>query len=145
MDPLQSFYDYCENNDVDVMLFDRLPADACTVRDHGKCCVVLNSNKLDTFRKLRTAVIHEEGHLRTGTLHAVDSPYETVARCEYRADAEAFRRYLPPEKILSAMQNGYREPWELADYFDLDEAFIRKALLYWTERKGIIFQDSSKP
>ena len=63
MDPLQSFYEYCAANDVDVMAFPRFPADACTVRDHGYYCVVLNPGTLTTFRRLRTAAIHEEGQL----------------------------------------------------------------------------------
>lgn len=139
MDPLQSFYEYCEENDVDVMSYARLPAAACTVRDRGAYCVVLNPATLNTFRHLRTAVIHEEGHLRTGALHKVDSPYQLVAQSEYRANVASFRRYLPPEKIRAAMRAGYTEPWQLADYFDLDEDYIKKALHYWTECKGVDF------
>ena len=139
MDPLQSFYDYCDANNVDVMAFPRFPADACTVRDHGYYCVVLNPGTLTTFRRLRTAAIHEEGHLRTGALHKVDSPYQLVAQSEHRAEAASFQHYLPPDKIRAAMRAGYTEPWQLADYFDLEEDFIKKALHYWTECRGIDF------
>ena len=139
MDPLQSFYEYCAANDVDVMAFPRFPADACTVRDHGYYCVVLNPEALNTFRRLRTAAIHEEGHLRTGALHKVDSPYQLVAQSEHRANAASFRRYLPPNKIRAAMRSGYTDPWQLADYFDLEEEYIKKALHYWTACRGIDF------
>ena len=139
MDPLQSFYEYCAANDVDVMAFPRFPADACTVRDHGYYCVVLNAGTLTTFRRLRTAAIHEEGHLRTGALHKVDSPYQLVAQSEHRAEAASFQHYLPPDKIRAAMRAGCTEPWQLADYFDLEEDYIKKALHYWTECRGIDF------
>ncbi len=139
MEPLLSFYEYCKANDVDVMSYSRLPADACTVRDRGYYCVVLNPVQLSTFRKVRTAAIHEEGHLRTGALHKVDSPYQLVAQSEYRADAAAFQRYLPPDKLRTAMRAGYTEPWQLADYFDLEEDYIKKALHYWAECRGIDF------
>ena len=139
MDPLQSFYEYCAANDVDVMDYGRLRADVSTVRDHGYYCVALNPGTLTNFRRLRTAAIHEEGHLRTGALHKVNSPYQLVAQAEYRADAESFRRYLPPSAIGAAMRAGYTEPWQLADYFDLDEDYIKKALHYWTECRGIDF------
>ena len=139
MDPLQSFYEYCAANDVDVMAYPRLPADACTVRDHGYYCVVLNPEALNTFRRLRTAAIREEGHLRTGALHKVDSPYQLVAQSEHRANAASFRRYLPPNKIRAAMRSGYTDPWQLADYFDLEEEYIKKALHYWTACRGIDF------
>ena len=29
--------------------------------------------------------------------------------------------------------------WPLADYFDLDEDYIKKALHYWTECRGVDF------
>ena len=139
MDPLQSFYEYCDANNVDVMAYPRLPADACTVRAHGYYCVVLHPDTLNTSRRLRTAAIHEEGHLRTGALHKVDSPYQLVAQSEHRAEAASFQHYLPPDKIRAAMRAGYTEPWQLADYFDLEEDYIKKALHYWTECRGIDF------
>lgn len=145
MDLLQSFYSYCEENGVDVMAYASLPADACTVRDRGYYCVVFNPDTLNSFRRLRTAAIHEEGHLRTGALHKVDSPYQLVAQSEHRADAESFRRYLPPDKIKAAMRRGYTEPWQLADYFDLDEAYIRSALSYWVECAGVDFNNGEGP
>ena len=139
MDLLQSFYSYCEENGVDVMAYASLPADACTVRDRGYYCVVFNPDTLNSFRRLRTAAIHEEGHLRTGALHKVDSPYQLVAQSERRAESASFRRYLPPDKIRAAMRAGYTEPWQLADYFDLEETYIKKALHYWTECRGVDF------
>lgn len=137
MDALQSFYEYCEQNNVDVMSFEKLPADACTVRDQGFYAVVFNPVRLDTFCKLRTAAMHEEGHLRTGALHKVNSPYQVVAQNEYRANAEAFRRYLSPQKIRAAIRAGYTEPWQLAEYFGVEESYIKKALHYWIECRGV--------
>lgn len=75
---------------------------------------------------MRTAMLHESGHLHTGALHKVDSPFQLVEQNEYRADADAFRRCLPPDEIRTAMRAGYTEPWQLAEYFDLDEDYIKK-------------------
>ena len=58
--------------------------------------------------------------------------HQLAAQSEHRADADSFQRYLPPEEIRQAMQKGYTETWQLADYFDLDEDYIKKALHYWT-------------
>ena len=62
-----------------------------------------------------------------------------VEQNEYRADADAFRRCLPPEEIRTAIRAGYTEPWQLAEYFDLDEDYIKKALHYWTQCRGVDF------
>ena len=108
-----------------------------TLRDGGWYCVGLDFAKLGTIRALRTATMHELGHLRTGALHKVDSPYQLVAQSEYRANADSFGRYLNPQALRQAMRAGFREPWELAEYFDLEESCIRQALYYWTECRGI--------
>ena len=42
------------------------------------------------------------------------------------------------------MQKGYTETWQLADYFDLDEDYIKKALHYWTECRGVDFNQRPK-
>lgn len=136
---LSEFYGYCKQNDVDIMPFAALPRPACTVRDGGYYAVVLNFKRLHTVRQVRTAMLHESGHLHTGALHKVDSPFQLVAQNEHRADADSFRRCLPAEEICQAMRQGYTEPWQLADYFDLDEDYIKKALHYWTECRGVDF------
>lgn len=133
------FYEYCKKNDVDVIPFNRLPADAATIRYQGYYSVGLNFRRMHTVRQVRTAMMHESGHLHTGALHKVDSPFQLVEQSEYRADADSFGRYLPPGEIRAAIQQGYTEPWQLADYFDLDEAYIKKALHYWKECRGIDF------
>ena len=133
---LTDFYEYCQSHGIEVGLHP-LPAAAMTLRDGGEYCVGLDFSKLGTIRALRTVTMHELGHLRTGALHKVDSPYQLVAQSEYRANAESFGRYLNPQMLRQAMRAGFREPWELAEYFDLDEACIRQALYYWTQCRGI--------
>ena len=39
------------------------------------------------------------------------------------------------------MRNGYTTPWELADYFNLDEEYIQKALDYWAQCRGVNFNE----
>ena len=67
---LSDFYGYCKQNDVDVMPFAMLPRAACTVRDGQNYAVVLNFKCLHTVRQMRTAMLHESGHLHTGALHS---------------------------------------------------------------------------
>jgi hypothetical protein len=80
------FYSYCRVHDVDVIPFDRLPAAATTVRYHGAYAVGLNFSRLHTVRQIRTAMLHESGHLHTGALHKVNSPFQLVEQNEYRAE-----------------------------------------------------------
>lgn len=136
---MSDFYEYCKENDVDVFPFNSLPRAACTVRDCNYYAVVLDFSQLKTVREVRTAMMHESGHLHTGALHKIDSPFQLVEQSEQRADADTFQRYLPPEEIRKAMRCGYTEPWQLAEYFDLEESYIKKALHYWQECRGVDF------
>ena len=101
---LTDFYEYCQNQGVEVGLHP-LPAPAMTLRDGDWYCVGLDFAKLGTIRALRTATMHELGHLRTGALHKVDSPYQLVAQSEYRANADSFGRYLNPQALRQAMES----------------------------------------
>ena len=79
------------------------------------------------------------GHVATGALHKVDSPYELVERSEYRANRWATETYLSEEAFREAFAEGYAELWELAEYFDLPEKCVADALTYWTLSKGVDF------
>ena len=47
--------------------------------------------------------------------------------------------FLPAEDFREAFQCGCTELWQLAEYFDMPESDVQKALTYWHERKGIDF------
>lgn len=136
---ISDFYQYCRRNDVDVIPFVGCPQPGATVRDQGFYAVFLDFSKIRSTRLLRGVCYHELGHIATGALHKVDSPYELVERSEYRANRWSAEQYLPAEEFREAFGLGYTEPWQLAEYFDLPEGDIRKALQYWTECKGIDF------
>ena len=60
-----------------------------------------------------------------------------VERSEYRADRWMAEHYLTAEAFEEAFSQGYTEYWQLAEYFEMPEGDIEKALTYWTERRGI--------
>ena len=136
---LSEFYSYCKKNQVDVIPFLGMPAQGATVRDGTDYAVFLDFSLIRTTRQLRGTCMHEQGHAATGALHKVSSPYETVERSEYRAHRWTAQHCLTEEDFRSAFAAGCRELWELAEYFDLPEGDIEKALTYWTERRGVNF------
>ncbi|MGN0974398.1 MAG: ImmA/IrrE family metallo-endopeptidase [Gemmiger sp.] len=101
--------------------------------------LVIDRTKCKTAAQERTVLAHEAGHYLSGAFYRAASPYEVREQAEYKAQAASFERYLPPEAIRAAMRAGYTEPWQLAEYFDLEEDYIKKALHYWTECRGIRF------
>ena len=136
---IADFYDYCAAHNIAVIPFDRCPQPGATVRDGDNYAVFLDFSKIRSTRLLRGVCYHELGHVATGALHKVDSPFELVERNEHRATRWGAETYLTEEAFREAFAAGYTELWQLADYFDLPEADIRSALLFWTECKGIDF------
>lgn len=138
---LANFYQFCENNDVDIIPYLNAPSEGTTIRDEDYYAIFLDITKLRSIKVYNGVCLHEVGHVATGALHKVDSPYETVERSEYRANRWGFENYLKVEEFKEAFSAGYTELWQLADYFDLPEETIKKALTYWSEQRGIDFNE----
>lgn len=79
---------------------------------------------------------HELGHCLYAGFYSRDTPYELRERIEHKADVWEIRKLLPFDVLQDAVRQGYEEPWQLAEYFDLPEAFINKALQYYTQNCG---------
>lgn len=138
---ISDFYNYCKAHQVDVIPYDGCPQPGATVRDDGCYAVFLDFTKIRSTRLLRGVCYHELGHVATGALHKVDSPYELVERSEYRANRWVTENYLTEEAFRTAFSEGYTELWQLSEYFDLPEDCIVAALTYWKECKCINFDE----
>ena len=112
-------------------------ADAATIELDGEYGIFLDFEKFGCMADFFWALIHEVSHCATGCTHRVSSPYDLVARHEYKANRRAIETYLPAEAIRQALRAGCTEPWQLAEYFGLPESAVRLALEYWTQRRGV--------
>ena len=139
MSALKDFYTYAQEEGIQIMAYPIGFRSAASLRLRGRRATFLDFGQIRTIPELNWAVAHESGHHHLGAYHKVASPYQLWQQAEYRADRWAFESYLPADQIAEAMQKGYTEPWQLAEYFDLPEAAIKKALHYWTECRGVDF------
>ena len=136
---ISDFYHYCKCHQVDVIPYDGCPKPGATIRDGDFYGVFLDFTQIKSTRLLRGVCYHELGHVATGALHKVDSPYELAERSEYRANRWAAEQFLTIEAFQEAFSAGCTEIWQLEEYFDLPESEIRAALQYWTDSRGIDF------
>ena len=126
---------------MDVIPYFGMPQPGATLRDGSYYAVFLDFSKIMTTRLLKGVCCHELGHIATGALHKVDSPYELVERSEYRANRYMAQAFLTEAAFRDAFNAGYTELWQLAEYFDLPEQDVKNALTYWSERQGINFNN----
>ena len=136
---ISDFYHYCKIHQVDVIPYDGCPKPGATIRDGSFYAVFLDFTKIKSTRLLRGVCYHELGHVATGALHKVDSPYELVERSEYRANRWAAETFLTEAAFREAFSAGCTELWQLEEYFELPESEIQAALNYWTVSRGVNF------
>jgi len=103
-------------------------ARALCVSEDGCEAVALDRRKLCTEAERRSALAHELGHLRTGSLYGPNSSPDEIRRAEYRAESWAARALIPRERLLEAISRGCTEVWQLADRFTVTEKLVRFAL-----------------
>lgn len=138
---LAEIYRDAQQLDVRIFPYDIGFAAAATIEVGGRYGVFLDFDRLGTLQEFKAALAHEMGHCATGCTHRVSSPHDLICRHEYKADRWAFQRYLPFEALQRAARAGCREPWQMAEYFQLPEAMVRRALRYYLGARGLRFAD----
>lgn len=95
---------------------------------NGSCVIGMDECALDGSRKELVHLAHELGHCITGSFYSRYTAIDCRQRHENRADKWAIQQVIPEEDLNNAVSQGYTEVWDLADYFNVTEEFIRKAV-----------------
>lgn len=137
---------YCDAQELDARIYPYNIgfAGAATIEVAGRYGIFVDFDQLGDLRQFKAALAHELGHCATGCTHRVSSPYDLVCRHEYKADRWAVQRYLPFEELQKAVQGGCTEPWQLAEYFQLSEETVRRALNYYLQVRGLRFAPAAQ-
>lgn len=125
--------------DKGVFLFDQnLPfsskdSKAITIKlkDSDVWGIFIDKEQLKTYAEEKTAMLHESGHYATGTTHEVCSPYDLVAKHEYEANKWAIQHALSEDELDHAVAEGHTELWDLAEYFNVTEEFMKKIVCWY--------------
>mgnify|MGYP006925904836 CR=1 FL=1 len=136
---LSDLYSYAQEEHIGIYAYPIEFRAAVSMRDGPRRATFFDFAKLTTTADICWAAAHENGHHHMGAYHKVDSPYQVWGQAEYRANHWAFEHYLSPAQLLEAFEAGYTEAWQIAEWFNLPEDAVKKALHYWTECRGVIF------
>lgn len=92
-------------------------------------CIWINKN-LSECEKV--CILAEEiGHYHTSVGDILNQNDIQNARQEWKARKWAYEKILPIEDIMHAIKIGNTEPWDIAEYLDVDEKTLREALEYY--------------
>ena len=79
----------------------------------------------------RVCLAHELGHCERGAFYNLWSKFDLRERCERKADKRAFELLVPESELDYAISQGYCTFWALAEYFNVTERFVRKAIAHY--------------
>mgnify|MGYP005819612305 FL=1 len=116
------------SDDISLFYYPIEDVPAATIEYKGKYGIFLDLRKISTTREEKEILAHEIGHVETGATHRVDSPYDLIEKHEELAARASIHRLVPLIEFRDAIKKGYTEIWALAEYFNLGEDFIRKAV-----------------
>lgn len=101
---------------------------------YGDGCIWINKNM--TTAEKRCVLAEELGHHYTTVGDILDQSDISNRKQERKARAWAYEKMIPLTSIKQAFTVGYTEPWEIAEYLEVDERFLREALQYYEEVHG---------
>lgn len=99
--------------------------------------IIINPQKIKTQRQTKECLAHELGHHIKNAFYNISSTLETRERQEERATRWAVEELVPAEELKNALDEGYTEIWQLAEYFDVSENFMRNVIRVHTIKGNI--------
>lgn len=103
--------------------------------------ILYDSKKLETSYKKKEVLMEELGHYYTDSTYKFTSDREFVQKQEYRAKKWSYFMLVPKDALLSAIQNGKKDCFALADYFGVTVEYIINAIDFYVEKYGYITND----
>ena len=112
----------------------RLPLnESASVWDKDGDFILMDYSLINTKSIERIHLAHELGHCMTGGFYSPYSILDLRQKHENRADRWAIKNLIPKDELYALLRGGIVDLWDLADYFEVPEDFMRKALEYYGE------------
>ena len=105
---------------------------AATIELDGKYGIFMDFDNIATQAEELVLVAHEGGHVFTGATHSVSSPFDLIAKHEYKADKWAVQQLISADQLDAAVADGCTDLYALAEHFNVTEAFMKKAVCFHT-------------
>ena len=126
---IRNLYDLAKQQNIEVLSFPLPGNESMSVMlEDGRCFVGMDESVRDGGVQERVHLSHELGHCITGSFYNRYAAIDYRQRHENRANKWAIQALIPVEELDDAIAEGCTEIWELAERFQVTEAFIRKAV-----------------
>lgn len=138
---ISDLYNKANKNNIDIInySFSKTKKAVCLYKENCFKVIVIDKNNIKSQAEEKTILCEELSHYETNNLYFLDStansPLGKQNRiyCEGKTRIYAIKKYLPCEEIKKAITKGHKTTYELANYFNVTEEFITKAINYYKE------------
>ncbi len=133
MTDLLELYCIADLSGVEIDCFELCKRESLSIAEpDGTCFIAIDPFKLTSYRDERMKLAHELGHCVTGSFYNQRACCDVRQKHENRADKWAISVLIPADELEQAVAAGHTELWDLAEYFDVTEDLMRKALCWHT-------------
>lgn len=132
MTTTESLLDLIEQNNIEVYLGSMPAAKSASANIGDDYCIALDEQSLESTAEARCRLAHEAGHCITGSFYNLYAPLDRRSKHERRADKWAVKKLIPKDELETQLRQGL-EPYELAEYFNVTENYIHKAIEFYFE------------
>lgn len=129
---LNDVYQDCEEKNIEV---DYFPMTKAVALSFPEGLIAVDIDKIETSIKEKETIAHEESHIETGSFYNFYSPLDIKEKHERRAEVHTIKKLVPLDELKEAVEYGFTEMWDLADYFEVSCDFMTKAIEYYKDNQ----------
>lgn len=131
---LTDVYTDCENKNIEV---DYFPMKKAVALSFPEGYIAIDIDKIETSIEEKETVANEESHIETGSFYNFYSPLDVKEKHERKAEIHTIKKLVPLGELKEAINCGFLEVWDLADYFEVSCKFMTKAIEYYKNNQLI--------
>ena len=127
-------YAFAEQLGIVVLSFPLADCKSISLESDDNYYVGIDNVQLASSSEERVHLAHELGHCVTGAFYNEFSPINKRSKCEETADRWAIKKLINKDELLKQLKSGM-EVWDLAEYFNVTEDYIKKAYHLYFEMR----------
>lgn len=124
-------YDFAEKRDITIDILP-IPKNKSMSIQYGNTCHIALNTHFDTSSDERVHLGHELGHCETGSFYTEGENKFNRIKSEATATRWAVKNLIQKEKLIALLKKDYQN-WELAEYFNVTEDFIKTSIYLYFE------------
>lgn len=129
---LKKLYEISEKEHISVINF-KMKNKAIIGQINNVCCIGLNYSKISNSREEKELLAEELGHYYYDAFYTASTDISTIEQKEYRANKWKCIALMSIKDFKTAFQQGLRNIFEIADYFNISPKTVEFAYNYYTE------------